>query len=184
MSKAKKITSGKVPASPSPAQTHQSMTEIVEWMCDRGNRPEKTKLEIVEKLMLYRFAVKSFNRFKTLVRYLALWVDSFVVFTDLISEKLKTNTKGVDILHIVRTWFKAYLEVLDEYLLLKFGGITREHDMVEHENFLVDRNIASKEVFPNQLKFECFTSCSFYGYRDLTKLIDKVMFFSIISYIS
>jgi hypothetical protein len=162
----------KVPESPSASDTHGGISQIVNWMKNRSSSP-KEKLDTEEKLMLYRYAVKSYNRYKCLVIYLRNWLVAFVTFTQKVCEQL-VKAKAGEVQFMIRNWFAAYNEVLDEFLLLKFGAVTCNHDMDEHKYFLVDRNISSKEIFPNQDQFEHFTSCSFFGYRDLTSLIDKV----------
>lgn len=166
----------KIPVSPSAAVNHATVSEIVRWMNDRGSS-QKEKLNNEEKLNLYRFAVKSFNRFKSLVTFLGTWVDAFSEFSKLCTAKAKLS-KAVDVQCIIRTWFIAFNEILDEFMLLKFGGIICEHDREEHVDYLVERNISTNEIFPNQEKYSDFTSCSFFGYRDLTKMIQKVKIIS------
>jgi hypothetical protein len=168
-----KVGKVKVPESPSVQKNHDCMNEIVAWMADRVSST-KSSLDSEQKLVLFRFGVKSFNRYKSLVAYLWKWVQGFCTFTYKVLDALRKTKTSADIPHMVYNWFIAFIEVLDEFLLLKFGGISSEYDLLEHQFFLVKRNLASAETFPYQEKFESFSACSFFGYRDLTALINKV----------
>jgi hypothetical protein len=161
-----------VPPSPMPPQTHNLMVALIDKFKNKSQN-----LAASEKLLLYRFFRRSFNRALALTNFLVSWLNAFCEYTDKIINLIQKSLNTFDIMHLSGFWFQGFCEILDEYLLLKFGAVITEYDRSEHQCYLIERNSAPNvERFPHQEKFSEFTSCSLWGFRDLIKTIEKVCF--------
>jgi len=94
---------------------------------------------------------------------------SFKPFTDEIVKRIKlVKEKKVYLKKYLKTWFRTFLAVIDECLILLNGEILREHHSLDHKKFIHKRTAEHFYDKKNEL-----SSCSKDGMNFIVRQLEK-----------